>query len=185
MKKIVLASALAALMGSASAQVYVGGSFGFSQIEVDCTGADTCDKSDSSFKLYGGYQLNPTVALELGYIDFGKSAVSGYSYYGYTTGDLSFTAVTINAALRAPFSPVLNGVLRLGVANVSTEAKGRVGIYAGSDSESATKPYLGLGLEYAFNKRLRGTLGADFTQGEIYGDSGSIRAFTLGVQYGF
>lgn len=191
MKKIVLASLLAAMVGGASAQVYVGGAYGITQHEVDCTGADSCDKSDTGFKIYGGFQFNPVVAAELGYINFGASKVSGAAYYpsfGVFQTDLKMkvSAVTLAAAIRGQFSPVMHGVLRLGVANVTTDVDTLAhGLASVSDSESATKAYLGLGLEYSFNKNVRGTLGADFTQGEIYGESGSVRAFNVGLQYGF
>lgn len=186
MKKILLASALATMMGGAFAQVYVGGAYGMTQAEVDCSGTYTCDKSDTGLKVYGGYQLNPNAALEVGYIDFGTSRFSGP--YGFTTvhAELDNTALTVAAALRGAFSPVVHGVLRLGVANVETTSRAVfVGVASGSSSETTLKPYLGLGLEYSFNKQLRATLGADFTQGEISGESGSVRSFNAGVQYGF
>ncbi|MBI5926577.1 MAG: outer membrane beta-barrel protein [Aquabacterium sp.] len=184
MKKILLASALATMMGGAFAQVYVGGAFGMTQVALDCSGASTCDKSDTGFKFYGGYQFNPTWSVEVGYIDFGAAK---YTYWDGVNvgGKFEVSALTLAAAARAPFSPVLTGVARLGLANAKTEwSESAMGLTI-SESETKAKAYFGLGLEYTFTKQLRGTLSADFTQGEIGGSTGSVRAFGAGLQYGF
>lgn len=186
MKKILLASALATMMGGAFAQVYVGGAYGMTQMEVDCSGTYTCDKSDAGVKLYGGYQFNPALAVELGYISFGKVKFSGPYYSSTVSAEMESTAVTFAVAGRAAFSPVVHGVARLGFASVETKVNANLSGYgSGADSETTVKPYFGLGLEYSFSKQLRGTLGADFTQGEIGGETGSLRAFNVGLQYGF
>lgn len=64
MKKILIAGGLLAALiaGSASAEMYVGAG----------VGASETDSNETSWKLYGGYQFNPTFGLELGYTDLGK-----------------------------------------------------------------------------------------------------------------
>jgi hypothetical protein len=44
---------------------------------------------------------------------------------------------------------------------------------------------LGLSLDYAFTKNLKGVAAADFTTTDIYDDSAAVRMFTLGAQYNF
>jgi OOP family OmpA-OmpF porin len=64
MKKLLMAAAVAAALvaGQASAQMYLGAGAGSSKT----------DNREDSWKLYGGYQFNPTWGAELGYNDLGQ-----------------------------------------------------------------------------------------------------------------
>lgn len=119
MKKIALAGLLLAAVGSASAQVYVGGGFGPSHVNIDCPAIlGKCDTSDTGYKVYGGYKLNPSVALEVAYVDFGKAKFTG--------GSFASDGFLINAAFRHNFTRELNGVARLGVATLDTKLSANV-----------------------------------------------------------
>jgi len=184
MNKIALAAALLALATSASAQLtnkaYIGGAFGASNVAVDCGFPYSCDNDDTGYKIYGGYKVHPQIAIEGGYIDFGKSNISAGSF---GLGSIAVDAFLVNAAGRLPFTRELTGVGRLGLAFVDTKVSGST--YYGNRTDSATNVYCGLGLEYSFNKNLRGTASADFTTGEVSGNEGSVRLLSLGVRYDF
>jgi len=75
-QRLVVALAAATLAGLASAQGYAGIGIGQSRAKFDCTGADTCDKTGNAFRLYGGYQFTPNLALEAAYYDQGKARVT-------------------------------------------------------------------------------------------------------------
>ena len=64
MKKLLMGAAIAAALvaGSASAQTYLGAG----------VGASRTDSSETSWKLFGGFQFNPTWGLELAYTDLGR-----------------------------------------------------------------------------------------------------------------
>lgn len=64
MKKLLMAAAISAafMAGPASAQMYLGAGVGQAKTDTDKT----------SWKLYGGYQFNPTWGVELGYTDLGS-----------------------------------------------------------------------------------------------------------------
>src|SRR5262245_32793760 len=85
--KTLLGGALLVASAAASAQGYAVLSAGASQLDLDCAGASTCDKSGTSFKLLGGYSFAPNMAAEFGYFDFGKAraADSGASLDVKTT----------------------------------------------------------------------------------------------------
>lgn len=177
MKKIALAALLAASFGGASAQVYVGGGFGPSHVNIDCPAIlGNCDTSDTGYKVYGGYKLNPAVALEVAYVDFGKAKFTG--------GSFASDGFLINAAFRHHFTRELNGVARLGVATLDTKLSGPR-VFGGSRTDSSTKLYFGLGAEYALQKNFKVTAGADFTHAEFQGDSGAVRLLSIGAQYDF
>ncbi len=74
MKKIFMAAAVAASFAAAPAfaQLYLGAGAGEAKT----------DTRETSWKVYGGYQFNPTWGLELGYNDLGKyrgSDIESYS----------------------------------------------------------------------------------------------------------
>lgn len=64
MKKLIVATVLCTgvMVGSASAQMYAGAGIG----------AAKTDTNQTSYKLFGGFQFNPTWGLEAAYTDLGK-----------------------------------------------------------------------------------------------------------------
>ena len=183
MKKIALAAALLALTGAASAQLnnkaYIGGAFGPSEVSVECGFPYNCDSTDTGYKLYAGFKVHPQVAIEAGYIDFGKAQVNLSSA---NVGSLATDGFVVNAAGRLPLTRELNAVGRLGLAFLETKGSGR---FVANRTDSSTSAYLGLGLEYAFNKNIKGSAAADFSTGEFNGSEGSVRLLSIGVQYDF
>ncbi len=188
MKQIALAIALIGTMASASAQspLYMAGNLGQAHISADCSGALSCDKSDIGYKLTAGYQVNPLVALEASYIDFGKLKASGYDENAdVVNAKVESSGFLLAAALRHNVNPKVSLVGRLGLSIL--DSKGTVSAFgvSGSKSYNSTKPYLGLGAEYALNKQLRLTVGADFTRIELDDESTSVRLLSAGAQYAF
>lgn len=184
MKKIVLAVAAASSMfaGAAFAEGgYVGGAIGQGYTNLDCSGAATCNRSDTGAKVFGGYQFDKNLAAEVTYFDFGKAraADSGVSL------DLSSSAVGVGLALMGEFAPQWSGVARLGVASVRMKGDATVSSLSGSTSESNTKAYAGLGIGYEVAKGLSLTAAIDISRGEIVGESMSLRLVSVGLSYGF
>lgn len=191
MKKIAVAGLLTAMMGVASAQVYVGGVVGQSRVNLECEDYNLgCDKSDTGKKLYVGYRLNPAVALEAAYVDFGKAHRSyTESYYFDAPAVQSYEArgALLSAAFRYAAHPQLSLVGRVGLSFLKSRYVGTIRDYdyRESDSDDSVKPYLGLGIEFALNKNLRITAEADFTSADIDGDTGAVRLLGVGLQYAF
>jgi len=73
---------------------FVGGSIGTTRYDI-CdqlvsAGATSCDDQNTGFKIFGGYKFNRYLAVEGGYVDFGKM-------YAYSTGPGINTDVLVNA----------------------------------------------------------------------------------------
>jgi len=195
MKKIAVAGLLTAMTAAASAQVYVGGAVGQARINMYCA-ADFdqgCDRTDTGHKLYAGYKLNPVVALEAAYVDFGK-ATRGYtdSYYdGFVLRGMVVRqhveahGALLGAAFRYAAHPQLSLVGRVGLSFLQAKWISKSVTENTSTSEDSVKPYLGLGIEFSVNKNLRITAEADFATIELDGASGSARLLGMGLQYGF
>ncbi|WP_150301325.1 outer membrane beta-barrel protein [Pseudomonas profundi] len=50
---------------------YGGASIGQATIEA-CDGVTNCDDEDTSWKIFGGWEMNPNIAFEAGWVDFGE-----------------------------------------------------------------------------------------------------------------
>lgn len=178
MKKALFAAALAAACGVASAQGYAGALVGLSKISTDCPFGTSCDDSDTGYKLYGGYEVAPNIAVEVGYTSFGKATLTA----GAGKASVKGTALSLVGAFRMAFTPELTGVARLGLASVMGKYSDNLG---GSESDSKIKLYTGLGLEYAVTKEFKIVGAFDLSNVEIDGDSGTAYLFGAGAQMAF
>lgn len=188
MKKIALALAAVAgclLSTAVNAAGYVGGNVGAGHIEVDCSGADSCKNSTTSFKVIGGYELINNLYGELSYIDFGKARatvdVLGVSVK--TTARAS--GVGLGLAYQIPFGESWFGVVRLGGISMNAKIRASAEGFAESDSDTNFKAYAGLGFGYSFNKNWKIVGDADFSRAEYQDDEASVRSLSVGVRYDF
>src|SRR3954471_12098346 len=55
---------------------YIGAGFGQSKFRDACGGFSGCDDKDTSWRAFGGYQLNRNFAAEVGYTDLGSLTAS-------------------------------------------------------------------------------------------------------------
>jgi OOP family OmpA-OmpF porin len=188
MKKHLLA-ALAVLSFSAAAgaqTAYGVVSAGVSKSSFDCLGAPSCDKSDTAFKLIGGYRFMPNLAGEIGYFDFGKQKLSG----GGASLEYKNSAFGIGVAYLQDLTPNWNFVGRVGVAQMKTKVNGSApGIGSASDSDNNTTLYGGLGVGYKLSKNISIDGSWDFSRGKYnkngVNESGGLNALSLGVTFGF
>jgi OOP family OmpA-OmpF porin len=81
---------LAALVNYAWAQPYVGLSIGSANYKDSCAGtAFSCGGSDTAFRILGGYQLTPYVALEAGFSELGTVGASNGDHADLSAIDVS------------------------------------------------------------------------------------------------
>ena len=157
MKKILIVAAVAAAFAAApaSAQWYLGAGIGEAKT----------DTRETSFKLYGGYQLTPTWGVELGYNDLGRyrgADVESYSLAG--TGTI-------------PLNERWSLIGKLGVAENRPDATG-----AGNN----TDVLIGVGVGYSLSKNVGLRLEyEDFGKLADAGGSSRGRNVGLSLKYGF
>jgi len=185
-KQMLAAAAVLAFSGAASAQLYGSASAGVSKSSFDCLGAPSCDKSDTAFKLVGGYKFMPNLGAEIGYFDFGKQTLSG----GGANLEYKNNAFGVGVAYMQDITPDWNFVGRLGVAQMKTKLTGTVpGIGSASDSDKNTTFYGGLGVGYKLSKAVSLDAAWDFSKGKYnkngIDESGNLNALSLGVTFGF
>jgi outer membrane immunogenic protein len=126
---IIAATVLALSCGTALAQspendegLYIGAGFGQFSVGVDDiddtdNAISRIDDDDNAWKIFAGWRLNPYVAFELNYVDFGENSGSTGSDTGGTSGNYT--------AELAGFQPAVYGIFPLG----PVELFGKVGYY--------------------------------------------------------
>lgn len=185
-KRIVVAVAAATLAGIASAQGYAGFGIGQSRAKLDCTGADTCDKTDTAFRLYGGYQFTPNLALEAAYYDQGKARVTGSDpELGSVGGDFKGQGIGLWGLLVAPMDAV-SFYAKLGVVSsrIKLDASSSV-LGSASASERHTRGALGLGASYEFAPKWVARLDYERFRARFMDEKVSVDLVTLGAHYRF
>lgn len=179
-KTVIAAIALAAAAPLASAQVYVGAAGGVSNWSVNCEGTTACDKTGSGMKGFVGYRFSGPFAVELLYVDLGKTTAR------VGPADLSLKGDGVGAAL------VLDGKAdkwsygaRLGALSV----KGKVNVsggFSGSSSKTSTQALFGIFAGYEIVENLSLRLELDSTRVQIEdGSDGTVRLISAGLTYRF
>ncbi len=168
---------------------YLGGAVGQSKTDIDpapftALGATVTgnDEKNSMFQIFGGYQFNKNLGLEIAYVDLGAFGVSG------TIGGLPFaafgdvTGFSVSGVATLPLSEKFSLYGSAGVFYSKVKASATVAAVAGAAQDSGTDFTAGVGIKYAFSKSLAARLGVTH-----YGldDNGDAVTYSLGLQYRF
>jgi OOP family OmpA-OmpF porin len=154
---------------------YLGGSLGQMEAEGDCTSGLTCDRKDSSWKLFGGYRINRNFAVEAFYANWGEIKITNGVVTA--TGKLETFGLAGLGILPVGRQFELFGKLGLGSSKQKFTASGP-GITV-SDRDSGSDLLFGLGGSFNFSRNF--ALRAEW---ERLNDS-EVNAFSIGVQYKF
>jgi OOP family OmpA-OmpF porin len=209
MRRWMLSSvAVAALLAAAGAQaqVYLGGNVGWGRFDVDCSDLDSCDRTNTGYKAYGGYRFENNFAVEAVYFDWGKVTAQGSLDTGNTlpaslrsspmstsittlSGDLKATGFGLGVAYFLPFAKDFSGVARLGAVQNRGKLSISDSVMSASSSKNSVQAYFGLGVGYNVTPNLAITAEADFSrvkwgaEGEY--ESDNVQLYTFGLRYSF
>jgi len=184
---------------------YVGGALGGSQQhfgggQIDnalsnqgLTSSSSIDKSDTSLRLFGGYQFNRNFALEGGYVNLGKfnySSTVSAPAADTVNGHLSVHGADLAAVGMLPLGEQFGLFGKAGAFYAQTKLGESSGgaVAVGDQSHNGTSPLLGAGLNYDITKKV--AVRAEVDRYFRVGDSGStgrgdIDQYTVGVAYRF
>ncbi len=182
-----IASVTAALFAlPAAAQepgFYAGISVGQSKFNNQCDGTPsgvTCDENTTTYKLFGGYQFNRNIAIELGYSpELAKASASGFGL----NVDAKASALEVVAIPSLPLGD-FSLFAKLGVYAAETKVSTNVGLGATDNNSSWTA---GLGAGYSFTKNL-GARAEGQRYNKVGGDDtvkSDVDVFSVGVLYRF
>jgi len=133
---------------------YIGAAAGQAKARDACSGfagvGITCDDKDTSWRLFGGYQLNRNFSAEVGYTDLGSSKANSPG------GSAAFDAHAweLSGIGAIPIAGGLSAYGKLGVYYGKVEGSGNVGALSASASDTNTGLTFGAGAQYDFTKNL-------------------------------
>jgi OOP family OmpA-OmpF porin len=175
---IVLATCTAAALPALAADNggYVGLSAGKADWKASSINGVTGDSSGTAGKVFGGYQFNKNLAVELGYADLGKFGGSG-------TGSARAHSTSVDAVGTFPLGDTAFSALgRVGVANTRTRTTSALGA---ESSDRGTDLHAGLGLQYDLSKNaaIRGEW--ERYRVKSFGEKNNTDLGTVGVVWKF
>lgn len=183
---------------------YAGASIGESRATIDdariasellsgglSTSSINDDDNDTGYKLFGGYQFNRHMALELGYFDLGKFGFSASTEPpGTLTGSIKVKGANLDAVGILPITEKFAALARVGLiyadAKDSFAGTGAVTVLDPSPSNRDTKYKFGLGLQYAFTESFAVRAEAErYRINDAVGNDGDIDLLSAGLVYRF
>jgi OOP family OmpA-OmpF porin len=182
---------------------YLGASIGQAEYQDGCAGVTLpCDEKGTAWRVFGGYQYNRYLAVELGYADLGGPKSSGVvALTGGTaefSADSKITAWDLSALGSFPVVDRLSAYGRAGIYRAEAEGTSNFtttgtvtvnGATSGSRSvsETSTGVILGIGLKYEFLRSL--AMRAEWHRYfEVGGEGGSdvdVDVLSVGLLYRF
>lgn len=152
---ISLVAALCAAQATAS-DFYVGGAGGKSKYTMDSYSTTMTQTRDDAYKVFGGLEFAPQVAVELGY------AVLGNSEGDFEGVPMRFRTDTLYVAVvgHFPVSPAVSLTGKLGTAASTTRVDANVFGDIYSDQSESSSPMIGIGFRLDLNSNV--SLVADY-----------------------
>lgn len=130
---------------------YAGGSIGQTTASDGCSGiivpGITCNDSDTAWRIFGGYRIDPNFSVELGYQDLGQVRATGFGVNGDVRANVWELVVVGTLPLKNRFS--VYG--KVGGYRGETELRSNAGF---SGSETNTDLTFGVGGRYDYSPQV-------------------------------
>ena len=159
--------------------LYVGGNVGGSQLRGGNVGGLATDRSDTGYKLYGGYSFNPYFGLETGYADLGRFDGDG--------GRLRARGLFFDAVGSFPLGNNFSALGRLGVFTGRLKQDLNASAIGGPSSahDTGTSYKLGAGLQYDISKAVAVRGEWERYRFNALDSKPSTNLYSIGVNYRF
>lgn len=129
---------------------YAGASLGQSQYRKTCEFIDgSCDDKDTAFRVFGGYNVSPGLAIEAAYGDFGRILVDGSVGGVPTNFEATVEALDLSVLPAWVLSERFAIFGRFGIYRSKVQVSD-LGGGGGSESERNTAWTYGLGVRWSF-----------------------------------
>jgi OOP family OmpA-OmpF porin len=182
------------LPGAATAQasgIYVGGAIGQADMKQGCDGLPAglnCDKKDTGWKAFAGYQFTQNWGIEGEYVDFGKTKANGTFLGLPTSADVKVNGWGLVGTGTLPLSPKFDLFGKLGVFWANVDSHASVGGGSASVSGHSAKETFGAGARWNFSKNWSARL--EWERFSKVGDSNTtgtsdVDFFSVGLAYKF
>ena len=182
---IALVLALAAAAAGAQG-LYIGGAGGATRSNADCAGTLSCDNSDTGWKAYAGYQINPSVSVEvLGYDYGGTRGVVPLPGIGAVNASLKTSGFGVAGVIQVPLGYTVDLLGRVGLGSNRLKVSASSGALSGSDSESDAQLLWGVGLAFKLSPNLALRTEIDGTSATYAGERFDSMLYSIGLSVRF
>lgn len=177
---------------------YLGASLGRSEGDNVCSDLSSvgftgsCDDKDTSWSLYGGYRFNANLAVEVGYIDFGRFDANGRLSGANATARGDAKAWELSAVGTVPLGKTFALYGKLGLArwDVDSSATVTFGGQRAVGTAGATGTDLTFGIGVTANLARNISARAGFQRFNDVGDSNTtgttnLDVWSIGLQFRF
>lgn len=183
---LITASQASAQVQQSVAGFYVGGSLGQSSFDKEIVRelitSGTVDTSDTGFKVFGGYQFNRNVGLEVAYVDLGKASYSGFAGPDPVIGGkVEVTGVNLSAIGAWPVAPNFDVFGKIGFLSWEDKASDVTGGVPFSDKIEGTDLSFGFGAAWHLTRNVR--LRVEWERFRV--DDTDADLFSVGAVYKF
>ena len=147
------------------------------------------DRRDESYKLYGGYQLLPYLALEGGYYDLGNFSFAADTLpVSLYRGETRIKGLNLALVGTLPLTSQLSALAKLGAVFHDSDTRfasnGLINVDGLNDDNQYLKHQFGVGLQYQFDAALALRLEAErYRIDDLVGHSGDVDVVTLSMVY--
>ncbi len=149
------------------------------------------DNRHFGFKVYGGYEFNPYLALEAGYFDLGQFGFTATTMpAGTLQGDIKVRGANFDAVGMVPlgdnFSLFARAGLVYAVAHDSFAGTGAVAVLDPAPQKAEPNYKFGLGAQYNFTQTVGMRLEAErYRIDDAVGNRGDIDLYSVGLVFRF
>ena len=180
-------AALTCATASAGAQtVYIGGAGGATRSSADCSGTISCDNSDTGWKAYAGYNVNPMFGVEMIGYDFGGTqGVVAFPGFGLVNASMKTTGFGLAGVINVPLGPSVDLMGRLGIGSNKLKVSVSTAGFSGSDSATSTQALWGIGLGFRLTPALSLRTEIDGTSATYAGERFDSTLFSVGLSVRF
>jgi len=166
---------------SAHAQGYAGIGVGQSRADIDCTGTLTCDRTDTAWKLYGGYLFHPNFGAQAEVYRQGRAKFSASLGDGTTaTGEFKGEGMGLYG-LAIARDGIWSVFGKAGVLTSRITGAARIQDLSASRRETHTHFGWGAGVGVDWTKNLGARLEYERLRGRLLGDSVDVDQVTAGL----
>ena len=199
MNRLLLAIGVAALFTTASyaeknvSGAYIGAGYGHTEYQDDDFVKEQLqrsglEKTDTGYRIYGGYQFCRVIAAEFGYTDYGEFAASqDYSQAAKAISVSANVGYTFLASQLRPFALLGLGYVFLDHNNPPSDTtvleESTIALHCGFGLQYEPAILKGFGLRLAYEKDIYSILVSQSPEDKTY--TQDLRLIYLGLQYKF
>ena len=138
---------------------YAGGGVAKTKVDNLCTdigltSVTGCDDKDTAWKASAGYQFHRNLAVEIGYVDFGKYSVTGAVGATPVVASVKLKAFEFLAVGILPLTTQLSAYAKVGGYRWDADVSGLSGVNPVGGTTNGTDFTAGAGVKYDFTRNL-------------------------------